>query len=161
MRVFGHRPPLTEDERRLVLRSMTIIAIPLATICLFALLITGAVAYHYTHAAIASNEGAINDSQDAIAATRNLALALNAVRRSSERALAWQVYDECVENEAQDAANATLFRKVYRLVSEGPPSRARNDLLETLQETIDAREPPDEKPCQQPVFPRPRSVVSP
>ena len=146
---------MTADERRLVLRSMVIIAIPLATICTLALLTGGLLAYHYTHQDIRSNKQAIADSVAAITAVKNLTLTLNTVRRQSERALAWQVYDECVENENQDAANATLFRKVYRLVAQGPPNPARNDLLQTLQETIDAREPPGEKDCQAPPFPRP------
>lgn len=163
LRVFRRESdvPLTAEERRWLLRAMVVIAIPLATMCVLSLSIGGLVAYHYTHESIQSNERAIHDAQVAIENTKNLALALNGERRTRERALAWQVYDECVENENQDAANASLFRKVYRLVATGPPSPAREDLLQALQQTIDAREPPGEQDCAQPSFPRPTGEANP
>lgn len=155
---FPQHRELTEDERNLTLRVATVVAVPFALIVLLAVIGAGLVAWHYTQADIRDNRAAVAEAEAANAATRRLALDLNAERRTRERALAWQVFDECVENENQDAVNAGLFRKVYALVAQGPPTQARDTLLDGLQQAIDAREPPGEKDCVAPAFPRPKEA---
>lgn len=142
--------PITNDERELVLRFAFVIAIPLATIVAAALLIGLFWGRHQLNNQIKSNRGAI-------AATRQLANDLNTERKDREVAIAKAVrqiarasFNECVENEAQDAANAALFRKVRVLVLQGPQTEARDVLLDAITDTINAREPSDEKPCKLP-----------
>ena len=45
---------------------------------------------------------------------------------------------------------AALFRKVRTVISQGPSSPARQQLLDAITDTITAREPPNEKPCRLP-----------
>jgi hypothetical protein len=153
--LFGDRPPLNEDERRLVLRAMAVIAVPLATITALILIVAGGFVVNELRDRTQQNKEAIEAAEDAALKAQRLAVALNLERRARENALAWQVYDECVENENQDAANTELFRKVRTVVAQGPPTAARDALLDTLNETIDAREPPGEKDCVEPPRPRP------
>ena len=153
--LFGDRPPLTEPERRLVLRAMAVIAVPLATITALILIVGGAFAINELRSKTEENKDAIEAAEAAASQAKQLAVELNLERTNRENALAWQVYDECVENENQDAANAVLFRKVLTLVAQGPPNPARDDLIQTLNETIDAREPPGEMDCAIPIRPRP------
>ena len=137
------------------MRVAAIIAIPLALICLLGLLVVGGVALTYTQNAISDNEAAIREARAATQRTRDLAVAMNADRKVNEHRLGWAVYDECIENENQDAALAKLLRKVRDLTAQGEPSAARTALLQSIQETIDAREPPGEKDCTIPPYPRP------
>lgn len=140
---------------------MTIIAIPLALICTLALMIGGYVAYHYVNSDILSAEKAIREIKRNNDAHQALTLKLNAERLTRERSLAWQVYDACVENENQDETYARLFRKFYKLTLQAPPSPQRAEVLQALQDTIDAREPPGEPDCAQPSFPRPSNEATP
>lgn len=153
--------PLTAEERRMVLRAMALIAIPLATICVLALLIGGVVAYHYIDNSIDANSAAVKEAKAASSQAKDLARSLNAERRTRERTLAWQVYDECVENENQDASNVLTFRKIRALLQEGEPSPATQALIDTLTDTINSREPPGEPDCAEPSFPRPTGEAQP
>lgn len=153
--------PLTEDERRMILRAMALIAIPLATICVLALLIGGAVAFHYIDNSIDANSVAIKEAEEASNQAKLLARSLNAERRTRERTLAWQVYDECVQNENQDASNVLTFRKVRALLQQGKLTPASQALIDTLTDTINSREPPGEPDCTRPSFPRPSGEAQP
>lgn len=153
--LFGDRPPLTGDERRLVLRAMAVIAVPLATITSLILLVGGAIAVNELRNRTEENKQAIEAAEDAAREAKRLAVVLNLERRNRENALAWQVYDECVENENQDAANDAFFRSVRTLLMQGTSTPAIKEFLSKLNETIDAREPPNEKDCAEPTRPRP------
>jgi len=153
--LFGDRPPLTEEERRLVLRAMAVIAVPLATITALILLVGGAFAVDGLRQRTTKNKEAIARSVEVAKDAKKLAAELNRERIDRENALAWQVYDECVENENQDATNSALFRQVRDLVKQGPQSPASAALLEGLSEAIDAREPEGEMDCVLPLRPRP------
>lgn len=142
--------PLTPEERRLVLRAVTIIAAPLALITLAALLVGGILVYHELREKARTNASAIRAADDAAKQAALLAIRLEEQGAATDRALAQRVYDECVENENQDAANVALFRKVRAVVEQGPPSQARDELIQALRETEDAREPPDESDCPLP-----------
>lgn len=154
LRLFGDRE-LTREERRLVLRAMAIIAVPLATLTLLvgavALLLVGSSLRHQN----IENKQAISEAKAASRSAALLALRLDEERLKRERDLAWQVYDECVENENQDAANVALFRKVRALVKLGSATPQRDALVDSLTDTITAREPPGEKDCQAPKGGRP------
>lgn len=148
-RVFRNErgQPLTKEERRLVLRYAFVIAIPLATIAAAGLLIGLFYVRHQLNDQIRTNKTAIM-RVDAL--TREL----NDERASRERdigravrSIAQASFKECVENEAQDAANAALFRKVRTLILQGPQTNASQSLLDSITDTINAREPPGEKPC--------------
>ena len=156
--LFGDRPPLTEDERRLVLRAIAVIAVPVVALMTFVLVIGGAFAVNELRDRTQENAEAIDQAQAAAREAKRLAEQLNIERTNRENALAWQVYDECVENENQDATNAALFRQVRTLVAQGPPTAARDALLEGLSEAIDAREPEGEMDCTVPLRPRPGVV---
>lgn len=142
--------PLTPEERRLVLRSIAIIAVPLALITFAALLVGGFFVYHELRGRTQQNRAAIKTAQDAANAAAALAIRLDEQQIASQQALEERVYAECVENENQDAAYVALFRKVRAVVAQGEPSAARDALLTALQETEDAREPPGEKDCALP-----------
>jgi hypothetical protein len=154
LNVFGKRP-LTPEERRLVLRSMAIIAVPLATITL----LVGALALVLVSSSLRHqnivNKDAISEAKAASRSAAQLALRLDEERVRRDNALAWQVYDNCVENENQDAANVALFKKVRALVKLGPATPERDALVDSLTDTILAREPPGEKDCQPPKGVRP------
>jgi hypothetical protein len=148
-RVFRNErgEPLSDEERRLVLRFAFVIAIPLATIAAAGLLIGLFYVRHQLKDQIRTN-------QTAIMRVNILTRELNEERKSRERdigeavrSIARASFKECVENEAQDAANAALFRKVRALVAQGSPSAARDTLLDAITDTINAREPRGEKPC--------------
>ena len=141
---------LTTEERRLVLRSMVVIAIPLALITMFALVAGALVFKGQLDGQVKRNRNAIARADLAIKANKDLARRLEVARRINDLAIGKAVFHECVENEAQDAANAALFRKVRSLISQGPPSPARQQLLDAITDTITAREPPNEKACQLP-----------
>lgn len=142
---------LTPEEKKLAwqygLRIALAIAIPMATIVVFVLLVGGFYVRHQLNDQIRTNKASVM-RVDAL--TREL----NNERKSREsdigvavRQIAQASFKECVENEAQDAANAALFRKVRTLVSQGPSTPARDELLNAITDTINAREPPNEKPC--------------
>jgi len=141
---------LTPEERRLVLRSMVVIAIPLALITTFALVAGALVFKGQLDGQVKRNRDAIARADLAIHTNRDLARKLEVARRINDIAISKAVFHECVENEAQDAANAALFRKVRTLVSQGPVTPARQQLLDAITDTINAREPPNEKPCRLP-----------
>jgi len=141
---------LTPEERRLVLRSMVVIAIPLALITTCALVAGALVFKGQLDGQVKRNRDAIARADLAIKANKELARKLEVARRINDIAISKAVFHECVENEAQDAANAALFRKVRTLVSQGPVTPARQQLLDAITDTINAREPPNEKPCRLP-----------
>lgn len=153
--VFGSRPATTPSERRFALRVVAVTVIPLALICVLALIIGGTVEFARTN-------DAIKDARAATARTRALTLVLNAQRAFQTRSNAWAIYDACVENENQDQVTADLLRKFRRQIKSVPPPpddpRARKalaDSLDAIQVWLDAREPPGESDCQIPPFPRP------
>lgn len=152
VRLISHRP-LTPEERRLVLRATALVAIPMALICFLSLFIGGTIAF-------VSARNAAHDAQDASKRTRQLTLVLNAQRAIQTRTNAWAIYDACVENENQDAVTADLLRKFRKQISQAMATTAagrsaREASIEAIQTWLDAREPPDEKNCTIPPFPRP------
>lgn len=151
--MLGDRP-LTEDERRLVLRCVAVVAIPMALICMFALLVGFGIAFTNVHQAV-------DNAREADRKTRLLALQLNADRARQNAINSWDIYDQCVENENQDQVTADLLRKIRRQTLAAPPApderlrEARREALDAIQTWLDAREPPGEPDCQIPPFPRP------
>lgn len=154
LRLFGDRE-LTPSERRLVLRSMAIIAVPLATITLLVGITALTLVSLSLRGQTIENKQAIREAKAASRSAALLAIRLDEERLKRERALAWQVYDECVENENQDATSVALFRKVRDLIKLGPPAPERDALIDALTDTITAREPPGEKDCEPPKGVRP------
>lgn len=155
--LLGDRPPLTTEERRLVLRVIAVTAIPLATMVLIVGLIGASLIYHElrdrandNRELIRQNEQAIKEAQDAARASRMLALRLDDERVARTEALERQVYEECVQNENQDETNAALYRKVKAATMAAPPTPERQELIEALDEAIDSREPPGEVDCKPP-----------
>jgi hypothetical protein len=142
--------PLTASERRLVLRAMALIAIPLAAFTLFVMLIGGALVSLELRDRARESEQVAREAKAAAFASARLAIRLDDEQQARTQALTQLAYDNCVENENQDAANDLLFAKVQALISQGPPTRARNELLAVLRETRAAREPPNEPGCKIP-----------
>jgi hypothetical protein len=145
---------LTEDERRLVLRSMTVIAIPLALITTLALTVGFLFFEGKLNGQIHQNREAILRADEAIAAHKKLTAQLNNQARLFDRKIAQAVFDECVQNEAQDNV---LVNQVLRPTIQGlrqadaqNPSPDLERYIQTLTQAILAREPPDEKDCQLP-----------
>jgi hypothetical protein len=153
--LFGDRSPLNEGERRLVLRAMAVIAVPLATITALILIVAGGFVVNELRDRTQQNKQAIAAAQDAALKAKRLAVALNLERRARENALAWQVYDECVENENQDAAFENFLLGVKAALRQNEATPTTTQLLDSIQETLDAREPPDEMDCVLPTRPRP------
>lgn len=158
---FGDLPPLSAAERRLVLRVMTVTSIPLALITTAVLIAGGAFAVHQLRERTEANKDAIAQAKEAAQSAAVLALRLDEQRDETANALAWQVYDQCVENENQDESNTALYRKVRTVVAQGPPTAARDALIEQLNESIDAREPEGEMDCPTPERPRPAKAGQP
>ena len=152
---LGDIPELTPEERRLVLRVVAVTSIPLALLVLFVVILGGAFTVSELRERTQDNKQAIRQASDAAQSAGLLALRLDEQRDAASNALAWQVYDQCVENENQDAANVALFRKVRAVVAQGPANQARDELIVSLSKTIDAREPPGEMDCATPSRPRP------
>ena len=146
-----------------MLRATALVAIPMALICFFALGVGGTIAFLSARNAAHDAQDASQRAQDATARTRILALELNGQRAAQTRANAWAIYDSCVENENQDQVTADLLRKFRRQIAEAPVQNgdtqaltARRATLEAIQTWLDAREPPGEKDCTIPPFPRPQ-----
>lgn len=138
-----------------MLRSMALIAVPLAFITLGVALVTLAWTYNNSKHRARESAAIARQAKEAANQAALLAIKLDEERLRRDNELAWQVYDECVENENQDEANTALYRKVRAVVAEGPPTDKRDALLQSLSDTISAREPPGEKDCQLPKGKRP------
>lgn len=138
-----------------MLRSMAIIAVPLATITLLVGIILILFLYQENRDRARNSAEAAKTAQQAAQDAALLTLRLDEERLARENVLAWQVYDNCVENESQDAANTELYRKVRALIVLGPPNPQRDALIDSLTDTINAREPEGEKDCIVPNRPRP------
>lgn len=145
--LFGDRPPLTPGERRLVLRIIAVTAMPLAILVLAVTAIVVGYGYYELQDKTDANRQAIRESRSAIMQTRALA-----------RRLDWRIYDECAENENQDTVLVAQLQGAIRRARLAPPSPTRTQIIEDLQAGIDAREPPDEKPCPVPATPRPEET---
>lgn len=156
--LFGDRPELSEDERRLVLRAMAVIAMPLAVFTTLILLAAGGFAVNELRDRANDNRKAIKRTNEVAAQAAELAIQLNLERANRENALAWQVYDQCVVNENQDASLVALLRATKKLSAGAEPSAALDAFNDALQETIDAREPVDEPDCDVPLRPRPTNA---
>lgn len=150
MRWISPGRPLTAEERRLVLRAMALIAIPLAVMTLLVGVIGVALVAVQLNDRADETEKAATDARNAAKRATLLTIRLDEEQRERERAIARQAYDNCVENENQDAANVALFRKTKALIAQGPPGRARDELIDALDETSNAREPKGEANCQLP-----------
>jgi hypothetical protein len=143
---------LTEDERRLVLRSMTVIAIPLALITAMALVVGALFFQGQINGQIKQNREAITRADSAIRANKRLARRINNERKGRDAAIAAAVFRECQENELQDNV---LVNQVLRPTIQGLERRPNQTpelraFIANLRQAILAREPPGEKDCKLP-----------
>lgn len=143
---------LTVDERRLVLRSMTVIAIPLALITTFALVIGFLFFRGQINGQIGQNREAILRADEAIAAHKKLTAELNAQSARFDRKIAIAVFNECVQNEAQDnvLVNQVLRPTIQGLEHSQNQTPELQAFVANLRQAILAREPPGEKDCKLP-----------
>lgn len=140
---IGRTEPLSEDERRLALRVTAIVAIPLATIVVVALGIAFLAYRDVTNDRIV-------DNQEAIERLDVLTVELTRERRDREAAISRAVYDVCLANERQDAILVEQLRGAKRRALLAPPSALRREIIEDLEQGIDALEPPGELECRIP-----------
>ena len=155
--MFGDRPELSEDERRLVLRAMAVIAVPLAAFTALILLGGGAFAVAELRDRTQDNKDAIARITDLTKQNEDLTVGLNIERANRENALAWQVYDQCIAGENLDANFVDVLGRALALSKVSPPSPQRTQWEEAIQEAIDAREPEGEVDCIVPLRARPGS----
>lgn len=151
--MLGDRP-LTAEERRLVLRSMAVIAIPLALITALALVVGSLFFQGQINGQIKQNREAIARADEAIEANKRLARRINNERKARDAAIAAAVFHECVENELQDNV---LVNQVLRPTIAGlkqaqaaNPTPQLRQYIQNLSLAILAREPPGEKDCELP-----------
>lgn len=143
---------LTADERRLVLRSITVIAIPLALITAMALVVGALFFQGQINGQLTQNREAITRADSAIRANKQLARRINNERKARDAAIAAAVFRECQENELQDnvLVNQVLRPTIRGL--EGQPNQTPElrAFIANLRQAILAREPPGEKDCKLP-----------
>lgn len=150
LRLLNRQRPLDADERRLVLRVSEIVAIAVTMIALIPLGIGFLIYQRHADEQFQANAKAIAAAEDANARARALTRRLDSERRDRERAIAQAVFDECTQNEEQDAIFASFLRGWIRIASESPPSKLRNRVLQDWQEQLRAVEPPGEPDCRVP-----------
>lgn len=148
--LFGQREPLTPEERRLVLRGLVALAVPLALITVAALLIGGVVAVGELRGKAQANKEATERATDAAQQAALLAIRLDEERLKREVAIAKEVYQNCIENENQDEVNTSVYRTVRKLLEDGQPSSQSQQVIDALSDAIAAREPDDEMDCVPP-----------
>jgi len=142
---------LTPEERRLVLRSMAVIAIPLALITAFALILGALVFKGQLDGQVKRNREAIQRADEAIVANKMLARQVSSESKARASAIAQAVFHECVENELQDSVLVNLvLRPTIQGLREAQTQNPSQDLgryIENLSQAVLAREPPNEKDC--------------
>lgn len=149
--VAGERP-LTTEERRLVLRSMSIIAIPLAVLTTVALVAGFLVFRGQINEQVRQNVKAIDAADQAIIANKRLTRRINNERKQRDAAIAQAVFHECVENELQDSVlvNQVLRPTIQSLKRSPNQTPELRRFIANLSLAILAREPANEKDCQLP-----------
>lgn len=129
--------PLTEDERRMVLRAIVALAIPLA---IFTVLINSVIFFYSRHL-----------SNERIKDVRALVVELDNERLERARAINRFIYTQCIEDEVRDVIITEQLRAAQqRARASLPPGPLLTGQLETLQAGIDALEPDDEPDCVPP-----------
>jgi len=145
--MLGERE-LSDRERRLVLRSMTVIAIPLALITGMSLIAGFAFFRGQINGQVHRNREAIVRADEAIAANKKLAKRVSQESKERASAIAKAVFDECVQNELQDSVLVNLvLRPTIQGLRDAPPSPELDRYIGNLEQAILAREPPNEKDC--------------
>lgn len=134
-----------------MLRSMVVIAIPLALITTMALVVGALFVEGQINGQIKQNSEAIARADSAIRANKSLSRRINNERKARDAAIARAVFHECVENELQDNV---LVNQVLRPTIAGlknaqaqNPTPALRRYIANLSLAILAREPPGEKDC--------------
>ncbi len=140
---------LTPEERRLVLRSMAVIAIPLALITAFALILGALVFKGQLDGQVKRNREAIQRADEAIVANKMLARQVSKESKERASAIAQAVFHECVENELQDSVlvNQVLRPTIQGLRQSPNQTSQLQAYIDSLSQAVLAREPPNEKDC--------------
>lgn len=147
---FGDRPPLTEDERRLILRVITVMSIPFALIVLVAA-VAGFIWWQYqTDNRIEANKEAIQTAVRAAERAEGLAKDLERERVDRETAVRDALALLCRENEAQDAALILVLEGAIRERRQLPQNPARVEFIEVLRDAVKARAPVNTEQCRLP-----------
>jgi hypothetical protein len=134
----------------MVFRVATVIAIPMATILVLALLGGFLVYRNQTNERLAAGRESIKNNREQINRIAKLTLDLDAERRGREQAIARAAFLACVQNEAQDAVLVDILNKTIEAVLRAPPTDARAAYIQNLRDAIRAREPMDEPECKIP-----------